>query len=158
MLAGQGRLHAYVWCLDASPFGPSTQQGGFRMAKLLTWSLASKREEAEAALRKPHLEVPEYHLHGILLFKVSLEASPDEVNLLMGGGTCAEEGLVVVIFEENLFWLLPTAWLCRQAAGGVKNSSSSRQTDLRASTNPHTRCWKFPSVSHCNKCWQLCSF
>lgn len=37
---------------------------------VLGWPLASKREEAEAALRKSHLEVPEYHLHSMLLFKV----------------------------------------------------------------------------------------
>lgn len=43
---------------------------------------------------------PQCPLNSILLFKGSLQASPDEIVLLMEGAACAEEDLVVAIFKD----------------------------------------------------------
>lgn len=47
-----------------------------------------------------HLRAPQCPLNSILLFKGSLQASPDEIVLLMEGAVCAEEDLVVAIFKD----------------------------------------------------------
>lgn len=68
------------------------------------------------------MRVLECHRHGILLFKASHKASPGEIILLMGGAVCAEEGLVVAIFENYLLSLLPTAQWCMQTAREIKTT------------------------------------
>lgn len=76
-----------------------------------------------------HLGTPQCHLNGIPLFKGSHQASPDETVLLMGGAACAEENLVVAISKDYVLSLLPTAWLCVQAAGGTKTiTAAGKQT------------------------------
>lgn len=140
-----GKLHAYVWCLGASPRSPSScwtlsQHGGFRMAKLLTQPLASKREEAEAALRRPAFGSSRMSSPWHFIVQSKSQGQPRWNRPLDGRRSVYRRGFGSSHLRGLSASSPPLCLAVHASCWRDKNNNSSRQIDLRANSSPQARC------------------